>query len=231
MHRVPWYNDGEDKMRRRVWILDHAILIAFGDKLFIADKETFKMSHVDLPEAYYDKITYHFVPGEGLMIQILVENVEYETDSEDEKEKEEEESYVPTYSVWVGHISMKFLPKGEWRGNFEVGPYVCNTDESCYFAKVDSFFPTSYYTNGGRDPDIYFYSASYTFSEDGSVLMIIGKEELTYLCVIGLGRENTGVQFNRHFEFWAQNCEGTTSSGMSQNPKHNLGLILGQILG
>ena len=112
-----WYNDGEDKMRRRVWILDHAVLIAFGDKLFIADKETFKMSHVDLPEAYYDKITYHFVPGKGLMIQILIENVEYETDSEDEKEVEEE-SYVPTYSVWVGHISMKFLPKGEWRGNW-----------------------------------------------------------------------------------------------------------------
>ena len=119
MHRVPWYNDGEDKMRRRVWILDHAILIAFGDKLFIADKETFKMSHVDLPEAYYDKITYHFVPGKGLMIQILIENVEYETDSEDEKEEgKTEESYVPTYSVWVGHISMKFLPKGEWRGNW-----------------------------------------------------------------------------------------------------------------
>ena len=204
LHRVPWYNDGEDKMRRRVWILDHAILIAFGDKLFIADKsfyksfeEMFKMSHVDLPEAYYDKITYHFVPGKGLMIQILIENVEYETDSEDEKEegkteKEEEESYVPTYSVWVGHISMKFLPKGEWKGNFEVGPYVCNADESCYFAKVDSFFPTSYCTNGGKDPDMYFYSASYTFSEDGSVLMIIGREELTYLCVIGLDRANTG---------------------------------------
>ena len=69
---MPWYNDGEDKMRRRVWILDHAILIAFGDKLFIADKsfyksfeEMFKMSHVDLPEAYYDKITYHFVPRKG----------------------------------------------------------------------------------------------------------------------------------------------------------------------
>ena len=111
------------------------------------------------------------------MLRILVEN-----ESEDD------------CCIWLGKISMDHRQESEWQGNFEQDSYLFDEDRCSYFAKVDSFFPPSYFLNDDDyDPWHYFTVAKYSFSEDGSHLMIVGTEKNGYICLIVLDRENTGM--------------------------------------
>ena len=157
---------------RNMWILKNTIFILHGDKMCFTNKETLEISTFTLPVGSMD---YHFVPTKGVMLRILAEN-----------ESEEE-----GYSIWLAQISMEHRQESEWKGNFQQGTYIGDKDGCCFFARVDSFFPSSYFLNGDFDPDHYFLEARYTFSEDGSILMIVGREENGYLSVIALDRENT----------------------------------------
>ena len=181
---------GNDDMRRHFWILKNVILVLYGDWLFFVNKETLKASKFALPKLSDrddkpQEISYHFVPTKGVMMRILVGGENYDKFCEG-LFKDAYENL--DFSVWLGQISIEHRQETEWQGNFKESSFVHNTDGRSYFARVDSLLP---YTKDAQAH--YFRDAAITFSEDGSVLMIIGRELTTWLCVIGMDRENTGL--------------------------------------
>ena len=181
---------GNDNMKRQFWILKNIILVLYGDWLFFVNKETLEASKFALPKLSDrsdkpEEISYHFVPTRGVMIRILVGGENYDKDLEGFFLSAYENN---DFSVWLGHISIEHQQETEWQGNFEESSFVSDTDGGSYFARVDSLLP---YTKDAQA--YYFTDAKFTFSENGSVLIIIGQELTTWLCVIGLDRENTGI--------------------------------------
>ena len=176
-----------------IWILKDTILILHEDTtlpsfLYFINKETLEASTFSLPtyDSSVASMDYYFVPQKGLVLRILVEN-----ESKDD------------CCIWLGKISMDHRQESVWQGNYEQDSYLFDEDRCSYFAKVESFFPPSYFLNGDYDPWHYFSEARYSFSEDGSHLMIVGTEENGYICLIALDGENTKL-------VWRKESKGET---------------------
>jgi len=163
-----------------MWILKETILVLCleddpdDNAAYFINKKTLNISKFCLPrcssQVQWDCIDYYFVPQRGLVLRILVENC----------------------SMWLGKISIEHRQESDWQGNYEQDSYLFDEDRCSYFAKVDSFFP-----NGNHEPWEYSVDANYSFSEDGSHLIIVGIEENGYICLIALDGENTGLVWRK----------------------------------